>query len=79
MADGGGQTGFHPMAGRAAFGQGVVAMKLPDDQTHGADGNDGAVHGNPELEPLFGDERWIDERLQALRTRMRSGETRSAA
>ena len=67
------------MAGRAAFGQGVVAMKLPDDQTHGADGNDGAVRRHTELEPLFGDERWIDERLQALRTRMRSAETRSAA
>jgi hypothetical protein len=54
-------------------------MKFPDDQTPGAEANDGAVRGKTETEPLFGDERWIDERLQALRTRMRSAETRAVA
>ncbi len=60
-------------------GHAVVAMKFPDDQTPGAEANDGSVRGKTETEPLFGDERWINERLQALRTRMRSAETRAAA
>jgi hypothetical protein len=54
-------------------------MKFPDDQTHGADGKDGAVRGKTETEPLFGDERWIEERLQVLRTRIRPAERRAAA
>ena len=54
-------------------------MKFPDDQTHGAEANDGAVRGNIEPEPLFGDERWIEERLQALQTRLRSADTSAAA
>lgn len=66
MRGGRGQTGLHPMAGGAADRQGVLAMKLPDDQTYGADANECAVRGNSETEPLFGDERWVDERLRAL-------------
>jgi len=53
-------------------------MKLPDDQTHGAEANEGLARANPEPEPLFGDERWIAERLRALRTPMTSAETRAA-
>jgi hypothetical protein len=67
------------MARGEAGGQDVAVRKLPDDQAHGADGNDGAVRRKPEEEPLFGDKRWIEERLQALRTRARSAEPRGAA
>jgi hypothetical protein len=54
-------------------------MKFPDDQSHGAEATEHAVRGNNEPAPLFGDERWIEERLQALRTRMTSAETSAAA
>jgi len=67
------------MAVGAERGHAVVAMKFPDDQTHGADGKDGTVRGKTETEPLFGDERWIEERLQVLRTRIRPAERRAAA
>jgi len=54
------------MAGGTAGGQADEPMKLPDDQTHGAEANEGLARANPEPEPLFGDERWIEERLRAL-------------
>lgn len=66
------------MAGGTAGGQADEPMKLPDDQTHGAEANEGLARANPEPEPLFGDERWIAERLRALRTPMTSAETRAA-
>ena len=54
-------------------------MKFPNEQTHGADATEQAVRGNNEADPLFGDERWIEERLQVLRARMVSAQTRASA
>jgi hypothetical protein len=54
-------------------------MKFPDDQTPGADANEHAVRGNKEAEPLFGDERWIEEHLQVLRAQAGYAEQRARA
>lgn len=42
-------------------------MQIPDNFGNGAVAAGDAVRGNETEEPLFGDPRWIDERLQALR------------
>lgn len=41
-------------------------MQIPDNFGNGAVAAGDAVRGNETEEPLFGDPRWIDERLQAL-------------
>ena len=71
--------GVHPMATGRPDGHCAVAMKLPNDQQEGADAAKGAVRGNEEMEPLFGDERWIEERLRVLQSRTRAGEGCAAA
>jgi len=51
---------------RRLDGQRAVAMNFPNDQHEGAGAADGAARGNEMEEALFGDERWIEERLRAL-------------
>ena len=41
-------------------------MQIPDNFSNGAVAAGDAVRGNEMEEPLFGDPRWVDERLQAL-------------
>ena len=60
------RRGLHPMETRKRGGQLAVAMKLPNDQHEGAGAKNGAARGNEMEEALFGDERWIEERLRAL-------------
>lgn len=59
--------GLHPIAAGGSGRQLVVAMKLPNDQQEGAGNASSVVRGNETEEPLFGEERWIKERLRALR------------
>lgn len=42
-------------------------MQIPDNFGNSAVAAGDAVRGNETEEPLFGDPRWVDERLQALR------------
>ena len=41
-------------------------MQIPDNFSNGAVAAGDAVRGNEMEEPLSGDPRWVDERLQAL-------------
>jgi len=41
-------------------------MQIPDNFSNGAVAAGDAVRRNETEEPLFGDPRWVDERLQAL-------------
>ena len=65
--------GLHPMATGGSGRQLVVAMKLPNDQQEGAGAANSVVRGNETEEPLFGEDRWIKERLRALRVTEKSG------
>jgi hypothetical protein len=42
-------------------------MKTSLNYQDSADNNHDSVSANENIEPLFGDQAWIDERLQALR------------
>jgi hypothetical protein len=53
-------------------------MKLPNEQQEGADAAQGAIGGDYDMEPLFGDERWIDERIKVLRAQSGAGERRAS-
>ena len=41
-------------------------MQIPDNFSDGAVAAADVIRGNEMEEPLFGDPRWVDERLQAL-------------
>ena len=71
--------GFHPMAVGCEREQGLVPMKFPNDHYDGAGSSEEAVHENETKEPLFGDERWIEERLQVLRTQAGGAESQATA
>lgn len=51
-----------------AGSRGVILplMQIPDNFGNGVGAAGDAVRGSETEEPLFGDPRWIDERLQAL-------------
>lgn len=52
---------------RAGFRDGILMpMQVPDNFGNGAGAVGDAVRGSETEEPLFGDPRWVDERLQAL-------------
>lgn len=56
-----------------------MAMKFPGNRTNnGAGAADGAARGNKPKQPLFGDRRWVQERLRALRA-LTAGERQAAA
>lgn len=63
------------MAKKTARGNHAVAMQSPDFSNEGAGAMNDLAGGNGTDEPLFGDARWIEERLEALglreETRMR--------
>jgi hypothetical protein len=48
-------------------------MKPIDDLHDGADTSQGVVCGQGSNEPLFGDRRWIDERLELMASLQRDG------
>jgi hypothetical protein len=55
-------------------------MNFPERQNHdGAGAAKGAARGNKARTPLFGDRRWVRERLRALRAIMASGGRRATA
>lgn len=61
------------MAAAAAWVNDAVVMQSPDFINDGAGPmNDGACKNGTD-EPLFGDARWIEERLEALRMREETG------
>jgi len=51
----------------------VVVMQSPDFRNDGAGTMNDGAGGNATDEPLFGDARWIEERLEALQTREETG------
>jgi hypothetical protein len=53
-------------------------MKFPDHQPEVAAFNGRTSRPRPSREPLFGDPRWIEERLRALRARIMPPEKRPA-
>lgn len=57
--------GLHPMAYLLPWRH-LAPMQIPDNFSNGAVAAGDAVRGNEMEEPLFGDPRWVDERLQAL-------------
>lgn len=59
----------------------TVPMKFPDtpETLNGAGAVNNAARGKKVKKPLFGDRRWVQERLRALRAVMASGERRAAA
>ena len=69
---------IYPMARPSTDRHVAVAMKLPDDQHDGGDAAESVMCGNCDLEPLFGDERWIQERLRVLKAQAGTGERRAA-
>ena len=61
------------MAAAAARVNDIVVMQSPDFMNDGAGPrNDGSCKNGTD-EPLFGDARWIEDRLEALRMREETG------
>jgi hypothetical protein len=48
-------------------------MKPIDDLHDGADNHQGVICGQGSSEPLFGDRRWIEERLELIAALQRDG------
>ena len=61
------------MAGAAFRANDIVVMQSPDFMNDGAGPMNDASCRNGTDEPLFGDARWIEERLEALRMREETG------
>lgn len=61
------------MARVAARRDGLTAMHFPDISNDGTGPRHDGAGGNGADEPLFGDARWIEERLEALRMREENG------
>jgi hypothetical protein len=51
----------------------VVVMQSPEFSSEGAGAMNDAAGGHGTDEPLFGDARWIEERLEALGLREEKG------
>lgn len=65
--------GLHPMAAEERQTDHVAVMQSPDFMNDGAGPMNDGPGGNGTDEPLFGDARWIAERLEALQTREETG------
>jgi hypothetical protein len=61
------------MAGEKRPTNDVVVMQSPDFMNDGAGPMNDGAGGNGTDEPLFGDARWIEERLEALQIREETG------
>jgi hypothetical protein len=67
------KSGFHPMARKIRETDHAVVMQSPDFSSEGAGAMNDGAGGNGMDEPLFGDARWIEERLEALGLREENG------
>jgi hypothetical protein len=75
----GANGGLYPMARGRRNGHCTVAMKFPNEPSNEAGANERAAREGEANEPLFGDERWIEERLRILQGRRGPEEGQAAA
>jgi hypothetical protein len=66
------------MANKAPRSESSFVMKLSKMLNEGAGAANEGAAGNAVDEPLFGDARWIEERLEALRIPDEAGARRQA-
>lgn len=66
------------MVQSAVRGNDLAVMQSPDFMNDGAGPMNDGAGGNGTDEPLFGDARWIEERLEALQSREETGMRREA-
>ena len=71
-------TGVFPLWRARPDADILPPMKFPDQQLDVAAAEGRTPRSQPSPEPLFGDPRWIEERLRALRARIMPSEKRPA-